>query len=58
MCGPLILRKHVRSSSSSLNFATNKEGQVTFPLSMLDEMTKKISGEMVPAKRWTGIKQA
>ena len=40
MCWPLILRKHVRSSSSSLNFATNKEGQVTFPLSMLDEMTR------------------
>ena len=57
MCWPLILRKHVRSSSS-LNFATDKEGQVTFPLSMLDEMTKKISGEMAPAKRWTGIKQA
>ena len=57
MCWPLILRKHVRSSSS-LNFATDKEGQVTLPLSMLDEMTKNISGEMVPAKRWTGIKQA
>lgn len=38
----------------SLNFATNKEGQVTLPL-VLMKQRRKVSGEVVPAERFIGV---